>query len=769
MFTLATFGGLLLRSSDRSIPSRVCQRRRLALLAVLAAEGRPVSRDKLLGLLWPETDADRGRHLLADSLYVLRTGLSEDAIETLGADVSLNEEVVASDVGSFLRAIDQGALETAVSAYSGAFLDGIFISDAPEFERWTESTRNRLEAERRRCLERLATDADERGESAPAVEWWQALAAADRFSSRAALGLLRALVVAGDGVAALHFARVHEEIVRSELESEPDPKVSAFVAELRQRRIDPAGPALRRLPAEAAPEQSIVSPPQAGDATDIAPGLTRKRKHRRLAVVIGVTLLAAVVGITVVRQFASVDTLTDGRIAVVPFDVISSDSDAVYVADGISEQLASRLMQLQLPVMSTMAGAAAKRSHPDPVAIAKYLGVRYYVVGTVRFGDGHLRARAELIDATHNVVIAFASLDTTYSLTSTMEFEKSAAESIAVALHVPLARTLASDRGRWTSNKAAHDAYLMGATILRPHNADVFKAIEYFEKATQLDTGYALAYVGLADAYASLAVGNNIDSRADTYFPLARDAATHALRINNTLAEAHATLGYFELLYRLDWKAADAELKRAVDLQPSYQPARFYRTILFEWRGQFRNAVNEARTARELDPTSTLMNIELGRAFYFDHKDDSAGTYLRKALDVDSRSVRANIHLGQVLLRQGAVEDGLAALTTAANLSPRSSRSLALLANAYAVTGSKRKARLILDSLERRSRSAYVPAFDFAIVNAGLSDTTATFQWLDSSVVDHSIRPFLLDPTFEGVRRDRRYSELIARLARGPR
>ena len=150
MLSLRVFGGLALSGPGGPILGRGSQRRRLALLAILAhARGRPVSRDKIIALLWPETRAERARHLLADSIYVLRRQLGDDVVFTIGDDVALNPERVSSDVEAFHRALEDRNPAGAVERYSagGAFLDGIHLRNAPEFERWVESTRSHLAGE----------------------------------------------------------------------------------------------------------------------------------------------------------------------------------------------------------------------------------------------------------------------------------------------------------------------------------------------------------------------------------------------------------------------------------------------------------------------------------------------------------------------------------------------------------------------------------------------------------------------------------------------
>ncbi|HEY8174125.1 MAG TPA: BTAD domain-containing putative transcriptional regulator, partial [Gemmatimonadaceae bacterium] len=270
MFSLRLLGGLELASSEGPVSGRMGQRRQLALLAALAVAGnRRTSRDKLLALLWPETDTERARHLLSDTIYVLREALGEDVVSTVGDDVVLNPLRVTSDVAEFRKALEGGDLAQAVRIYgaAGAFLDGVHVTDSAEFERWADSVRDELASDYRRALEQVALDAERRASYTEAVGAWRQLAAADRLSSRVAVGLMRALTAAGDRAGALEFSRTHERIVRAELDCEPDAAVVAFANELRAKDATRPKSADRteRLP-QAQASDSPIAVPQAAEA-----------------------------------------------------------------------------------------------------------------------------------------------------------------------------------------------------------------------------------------------------------------------------------------------------------------------------------------------------------------------------------------------------------------------------------------------------------------------------------------------------------------------
>jgi len=235
VFSLKLLGGAALESDGVPVTGRPVHRRRLALLAVLAAaRGRTVGRERLVGYLWPDHPGDAARHLLSESLYILRKALGEKAFVAAGDELGLDPSVVGSDLAEFEGALDADDPARAVAAYGGPFLDGFYVADAPEFERWAEEERRRLERAHARALEALAEGAEVEGDPRGAAEWWRRLARTDPFSSRIALRLMRALEAGGERAAALRHAAVHAAVVREELGAEPDPEVEAFAQRLRE-------------------------------------------------------------------------------------------------------------------------------------------------------------------------------------------------------------------------------------------------------------------------------------------------------------------------------------------------------------------------------------------------------------------------------------------------------------------------------------------------------------------------------------------------------
>jgi DNA-binding SARP family transcriptional activator/class 3 adenylate cyclase/TolB-like protein/tetratricopeptide (TPR) repeat protein len=275
---LKLLGGALLDGDDGPVRGRAAHKRRIALLAVLAASrSRPVGRERLVGLLWPEHPNDSARHLLSESLYVIRRELGDGVLVATGDDLALNRAEVRCDAAEFEDALAAGETEAAVALYHGPYLDGFVVADAPEFERWAEAERDRLARSYARALERLAEEREGEEDAAGAVEWWRRLAAHDPYSSRVALRLMRALDASGERAAAIRHAGVHAVFVRNELGTEPDGEVLGLAERLRAE--PPPAPAavvvaegLSRLEGEgeaggaAAPRHRVRDGDDAGEA-----------------------------------------------------------------------------------------------------------------------------------------------------------------------------------------------------------------------------------------------------------------------------------------------------------------------------------------------------------------------------------------------------------------------------------------------------------------------------------------------------------------------
>ncbi len=314
MLRLTTFGGLALSTDGVPMTGAAAQRSRLALLALLASAGTAgISRDKLLLYLWPESDSERARNRLKQAVYSLRRDLGNDEAIVGTTTLALNAAVVESDLWDFEQAIARGDDPAAATAYAGPFLDGVYLKEAPEFERWTAEERARLAHDWCSAVERLAGRAEAAGEWREAIAWRRQLAAAEPLSGRVAIALMRALAESGDVGAALQHFRVHETLVREELEAAPEADVASLADAMRSGSWERRAPVVRPAPpvatppalappavvALAAPEvppSPVASEPSREGPVSVRSGPSRVRRRVTIGLaVVGAALAAAVV------------------------------------------------------------------------------------------------------------------------------------------------------------------------------------------------------------------------------------------------------------------------------------------------------------------------------------------------------------------------------------------------------------------------------------------------------------------------------------------
>ena len=267
MVRITLFGGLILEIDGRPGVGRAAQRKRLALVAILASTPGAMSRDKLVALLWSEADTSTARHQLAAAIYDLRRALGEGAIISSGDDLRFDTTVVACDVRRFDELLESGDRAGAISLYRGPFLDGFHLSDAPEFERWVEAEQSRHARRYGTAVEALARAAAECGDHRHAAELWTRLATSDPLSSRVAIELTRALAAAGDRAIAIQQAQRHMALVRAEFGAAPDPQLVALVDEIQRNHVRrPEMPPA----ADASPAARLTSPPSVARVTEVS-------------------------------------------------------------------------------------------------------------------------------------------------------------------------------------------------------------------------------------------------------------------------------------------------------------------------------------------------------------------------------------------------------------------------------------------------------------------------------------------------------------------
>ncbi len=279
MLRLTALGGLTLLQDGQPHQGPASQRRRLALLARIATTGkRGVTRDVLVSTLWPDGAPEQARHALEQALSAIRRALNVEALFVGTGTLQLNPTIFSCDVAEFEDAVTQHAAYRAVALYQGPFLDGFSIDGAPAFDRWVDEERSRLQHEYEKALEVLADAAADRNEHSVAVQWRRKLASVEPLSSRFAVGLIEAMVAAGDQAGALRSALVHEELVRQELEADADPEIATWIQRLKSGRVPMPAPRPEKkssAPAVAASIALAASLPEAVTADQYRDRVTR--------------------------------------------------------------------------------------------------------------------------------------------------------------------------------------------------------------------------------------------------------------------------------------------------------------------------------------------------------------------------------------------------------------------------------------------------------------------------------------------------------------
>ena len=774
---LTTFGTLSLAGPDGDIVlgGHGHHRRRLALLAVLAAAGdRGRSRDQLLALFWPEATQARARHSLDQLLYALRGTIDESVFAGVNP-VSLNPEVIGSDVGEFSDALQRGDLGAAAEAFHGPFLDGFYLSDAPEFERWVESERSRLAASHASALERLARSADAAGAHELATRWWAALTDVDPLSSRHAAGRIRALVAAGDHAAALQFARRHAAVVADELGTGVDPAITALVNDVR------ASAHLEPEPAAGAPALPPSSARSAGLADGVAlghieralalptpsSGATRRWTTRRRAIAYAlVAVLVVSLTAAMLRRSRSVDRAASAdaasSIAVLPLANLGGDPRDAALVEGLSEELLGVLAKLgRVRVIAHGSAAVFKSGDAAARRMADSLGVSHVLQGGVQRAGSRLRVQVRLVDARDGTTRWAETYDR--ELRDVFAVQSDIAGAVARELDLRLGSgTLARIARGPTHNIAAYELALRGndPAVLRS-DSGARRGLEYFEQAVALDSTYAAAWAGLARMHLRVSSTNDTVMPRRARLALAERAALRAIALDDSLAEAHLSLSWVRRL-NFDMASADAELRRAINLDP--MNARLH-DALARWYVITKRpdlALAEARRAVALDPLSASASAEVAHALFASDRCDEALAQLAPLRSLRPPLLRASTIAAQCYVRKRMWPEAIAEAQR--NLGVTGTRGLPLLAFVLARAGRADETRRILATLLDQAARDDGSAMDVAVVYAALGERDEAFAWLDRAVEERSFVAELHGDLVASLESDPRYDRFRALL-----
>jgi len=454
-------------------------------------------------------------------------------------------------------------------------------------------------------------------------------------------------------------------------------------------------------------------------------------------------------------------------LAVLPFENLSGDVEQEYFSDGLTEEMITQLARLnpeRLGVIARTSSMRYKKSNKGIGKIARELSVDWILEGSVRRVAERVRITAQLVRIEDESHLWAQSYDR--DLRDILAVQSDVALAIAGEIHLKLkdgAAAKSKDAPR--VNPEAHRACMMGCYHLAKFNRDgIARGIEYLLKSIEIDPDYAPAYDDLAFAY-FLSSGWILPPGEAML--KAKDAAQRGLKIDEGLAEAHASLGIVHLRYDWDWAAAGRECKRAVEINASSARAHEFYGWYLAAMGRFDEAIEEEQRALELDPVSPEVSTLLGHVLYLARRYEPAIEQLREALELDQDYWFAHLILGLALQQSGRLAEAIEEFQKAKREERVSPETMGALGQAYAAGGDRDKALKVLEELEKWSRRYYVSPFHRGRIYAALREKDQAYAWFEAAFEERSfyLSWFKVEPELDPLRGDVRFKKLMGRLA----
>ena len=453
-------------------------------------------------------------------------------------------------------------------------------------------------------------------------------------------------------------------------------------------------------------------------------------------------------------------------IAVLPFDNLSHDPDNAYFAEGVQDEILTRLAKVaDLKVISRTSTQRFKSAPENLPEIAKQLGVMNILEGSVQRVNDQVRVNVQLINASNDAHLWAETYDR--KLTDIFTVESEIAKTIADTLQAKLTGSeMAAMAKAPTADTEANELYAKGRFFWNKRTgADLRKAIEYFNQAIAKDPDYARAYVGLANSYLLLPYYGA--AAPQDSIPHAKAAVKKALELDNTLGEAYATSAKVRTEHDFEFEQGITEFERAVQLSPNYATAHhWFASGPLMALARSDRAIAEGKRAVELDPLSLIANAELGLVYLYARRYDEAIAQFRKTIELDSRFYLAHYELGTALLLKGQSTEAIAAYRTAVELNDDPTV-LALLGQAYARVEHRDEAQKILARLTEEAKSRYVSGYSFAILLTSLGDKEGAVDALERSYRNgegNDIYLIRVDPLLDDLHGDPRFEALAEKI-----
>jgi serine/threonine-protein kinase len=451
--------------------------------------------------------------------------------------------------------------------------------------------------------------------------------------------------------------------------------------------------------------------------------------------------------------------------AVLPFVDLSPQKDQEYFSDGLTEELITTLSQVPgLRIAARTSSFQFKGQSPDVHEVGRRLDVGAVLEGSVRKSGNRLRVSAQLINVKDGYQLWSESYDR--ELADVFAVQEDVARSIVAALRVRLAPAHDSAlAARPTGNLRAYDLYLKGRFAWNQRNAaSVLEAVRYLEQAVARDSTFVHAWSALAQAYL-LVVPYAGGVPADTWRK-AQAAATKALALDATSAEAYTALAYGNMIYAWNWAVAEENFKRAVAADPNYATGHHWYGDFLAGRGRLAESQAEMSRAHELDPLSLQIGTEWGWVSYLMHQNAEAETRIRQVLALDPNYAQAHLKLGLVQIQLHHYAEAIESLRRSIDLGLFYPYVASALAYAYAASGDRAAAMSIIDDLKRRSARELVPPVHIAIAYGALGDVTQGLAWLNRGIDqrDIYIPENFFEPLLDPLRKGPGFDQVLTRM-----
>ena len=515
----------------------------------------------------------------------------------------------------------------------------------------------------------------------------------------------------------------------------------------------------------------------APDSEAVAPTLIAKPRGRPWGV--GGTILIGLLGGSVLlgivlgfnlggaRQWLSRQSNPTIRsIVVLPLQNLSGDPAQEYFADGMTDALITDLSKVSaLRVISRTSAMHYKGTKESLPEIARELNVDGVVEGTVTRSGNRVRITAQLLHASSDEHLWAETYER--DLGDVLKLQSEMAQTIAQQVRIQLTPQQQARLGSAKAvNPQAYEDYLRGRYFWNQRTeAGLWKSVELFQQAIDVDPNSALPYAGLADAYLVLDSWTVEAAPPSEIVPKARAAVQKALQLDPTLAEARTVLAGLKH-GDWDWSGAGVEYRRSIELDPNYAHAHHWYSQYLCEMGQFDEGITEADRAHALDPLNLMLGIDVGMRLYWARRYREAIAPIQKTLELDSNFRVAHRFLGQVYEQNGMYEAAIAELRRSSELSQNNPIDLGALGHAYAIAGQRARAAQILKQLRSLSAKRYVSSYEFALVYTGLDEKDKAFHWLDKAFQEHSawMLHLKVDPRLDPLRSDARYENLLKRV-----